>query len=258
MPIDNDIYNRMPDAWWDENGFLNILQTGLNRARFGYFQELMVGRLGIDPVGKRVLDLGCGGGLLAEEFARLGCCVVGIDPAVPSLATARDHAGLTGLEIDYCSGVGEGLPFTDETFDIVYCCDTLEHVRDLDRVISETARVLKKNGIYFYDTINRTIRSRLIAIGLLQEWRWSSQFPSGLHDWKMFIKPQELHEAMARHGLESRELVGLSPGAGPIELLRAILKRKRGEISFAELGRRMKMRASKDISMSYMGYGVRV
>src|SRR5438876_9377563 len=180
MPVDNEIYNRMADAWWDENGFLNLLRTGMNRGRFGYFRDVLTNRLKIDPRGKSALDIGCGGGLLAEEFASLGCMVTGIDPSASSIAAARAHAEQSGLTIDYRIAAGEKIPIESESFDIVYCCDTLEHVNDLEKVISETARVLKAGGIFLYDTINRTLRSRLIVIGLLQEWRWSSVCPSGL------------------------------------------------------------------------------
>jgi len=143
MPVDNEIYNRLSSTWWDEQGFLNILRTAANPGRFGYFREVLLKQVGVDPAGKKALDVGCGGGLLAEEFARLGCQVTGIDPSEPSLATARAHARQSGLDIEYRVGVGEALPFADEAFDLVYCCDVLEHVNDLAQVLAEISRVLR-------------------------------------------------------------------------------------------------------------------
>src|SRR5512141_1101674 len=191
MPVDNAVYNRMAASWWDESGFLHAL-AALNPARFGYMRRVLIEELRLAPVGLQVLDIGCGGGLLAEEFARLGCTVMGVDPSEESLVATRTHAAPQGLPIEYQRALGEALPFPDESFDIVYCCDVLEHVSDLRQVIAETARVLKPGGTYLYDTINRTLQSRLIVIKLLQEWRWTALMPPRLHDWKMFIRPSEL------------------------------------------------------------------
>jgi len=149
-------------------------------------------RLQIDPRGVTALDIGCGGGFLAEEFARLGCNVTGIDPSAPTLETACAHAHRSGLDIDYRVGVGEELPVDDAGFGLAYCCDVLEHVDDLDRVIAETSRALKPGGIYLFDTVNRTWLSKLVAIKLMQDWKPTRVFDSTLHDWNRFIKPKEL------------------------------------------------------------------
>src|SRR5258707_1176173 len=92
MPVDHHLYHRQGDLWWDERSPFSLLRTALNPARFGYFRQVLLERLRLDPAGLLALDIGCGGGLLAEEFARLGCHVTGIDPSAPSLATARLHA----------------------------------------------------------------------------------------------------------------------------------------------------------------------
>jgi 2-polyprenyl-6-hydroxyphenyl methylase / 3-demethylubiquinone-9 3-methyltransferase len=257
MPVDNQLYDRLADTWWSENSVLAMLRVGLNPARFGYMREVIVDRLGIDPRGVATLDVGSGGGLLAEEFAHLGCRVTGIDPSEESVEAARAHARESGLEIEYVSGVGEDLPFDDGAFGIVYCCDVLEHVDDLDRVISESARVLRPGGLYLYDTLNRTARSKLIAIKLMQEWRATAFMEPDLHDWKMFIKPVELEAVLARHGLENRDLAGISPGRNPVALIREMRRRVRGEISYADLGRRIAMRKSRDTSVIYAGYALK-
>lgn len=253
MPVDNSVYDRMAGSWWDESGFLHAL-AALNPARFGYMRRVLIEELRLAPVGLQVLDIGCGGGLLAEEFARLGCAVMGVDPSEESLVAARTHAATQGLTIGYQCALGEALPFADASFDIVYCCDVLEHVTDLHRVITETARVLRPGGTYLYDTINRTPQSRLIVIKLLQEWRWTALMPPRLHDWNMFIRPAELRRELEHHGLVPGGLTGLKPRAKPLRLIRALRRRKRGLLSYAEAVREMDLGESPDTSVSYIGY----
>ncbi len=257
MPIDHDYYTRSADTWWDESRPLSMLLTGLNPGRFGYFRDVLTRHLQIDPRGMTALDIGCGGGFLAEEFARLGCRVMGVDPSVPTLETARVHARRSGLEIDYRAGVGEHLPVGDAAFDLGYCCDVLEHVDDLDRVVAETARVLKPGGVYLFDTINRTWLSKLVVITLMQEWKPTRVFDTTLHDWDRFIKPEELQLLLTRQGLYLQEVVGLWPGGNPITMLRAFVGVKRGAMTYGSLGRTLKARAGTSSHISYMGYAVK-
>jgi 2-polyprenyl-6-hydroxyphenyl methylase/3-demethylubiquinone-9 3-methyltransferase len=253
MPVDNQLYDAMADTWWDESGFFHVLRA-LNPARFGYMRRVILEELGIDPRGKKTLDVGCGGGLLAEELARLGCDVTGIDPSEKSLETARAHARTAGLDIEYRQGTGERIPFPDGAFDVVYCCDVLEHVADLGKVVSEISRVLKPGGVFLYDTINRTLKSKLVMIKLFQEWSWSSFMPPNLHDWRMFIKPDELIALMAANHLENRGLTGLAPAANPIRAIRVLRARKRGEISYFEATTRLGIEESRDKAVLYAGY----
>lgn len=254
MVIDNDVYNRLAGTWWDENEMLGVLRNVLTPPRFGYFRDVLR-RLGVEPQGAPTLDIGCGGGFLAEEFARIGCRVVGIDPSGPSLETARRHAAAEGLEIDYREGRGEALPLASRSFRIAYCCDVLEHVGDVGAVIGEVARVLVPGGIFFFDTINRTLRSKLLYIKLFQKWSWTSFMPPNLHDWDMFIKPREIEAHLRAHGLESREIVGISSESrNALALIRTLRRRKLGRIGFAEFSRDVRLQASKDTSVSYMGY----
>jgi 2-polyprenyl-6-hydroxyphenyl methylase / 3-demethylubiquinone-9 3-methyltransferase len=253
MSVDNTVYDRMADGWWDEGGFLHTL-AALTPARFGYMRRVLIEELRLAPEGLQALDIGCGGGLLAEEFARLGFTVIGVDPSGESLAAARTHAVGQGLAIEYQCATGEALPFADESFDIAYCCDVLEHVNDLRRVIAETARVLRPGGTYLYDTINRTRRSRLVMIKLLQEWRWTALMPPRLHDWNMFIRPAELERELVQHGLVPGGLTGLKSRASPLRLIRALRRRKRGLLSYAAAVREMDLGESRDISVSYIGY----
>ena len=214
MGIDNDLYDRLSDSWWDEDGVLNLLRVAMNPPRFGYFSEVLSSVLHADPHGKTALDVGCGGGLLAEEFAALGCTVTGLDPSLASLKAAGTHAEKQKLDISYLAALGERIPFENASFDIVYCCDVLEHVTDLDKVISEIARVLKPDGVFFFDTLNRTLKSRLVAIKLWQDWKWTRFMPRNLHVWEMFIKPRELSDIMRSCGMATGEVVGIAPQAG--------------------------------------------
>jgi 2-polyprenyl-6-hydroxyphenyl methylase/3-demethylubiquinone-9 3-methyltransferase len=251
--VDNALYDRLADSWWDEAGFLHSL-AALNPARFGYMRRVLVEELRVSPLGLRVLDIGCGGGLLAEEFARLGCLVTGVDPSAESLAAARKHGMSQGLAIRYLCARGEALPFADASFDAAYCCDVLEHVNDLSLVIAETARVLRPRGTYFFDTINRTFLSWLIMIKLLQEWGWSALMPPRLHDWHRFIRPAELGRELTRQGLVSGGMTGIRPRANVFRQLLALRRRKRGFISYAAAFREMDIAESPELLVSYIGF----
>lgn len=253
MAVDNEIYNQPGDIWWDERQPLHAIRTSLNPARISYFTGVFTS-LGIDPAGRTAVDVGCGGGLLAEEMARLGMEVIGVDPSPASIATARAHASGAGLAIDYRLGCGEELPLADGCADIVYCVDGLEHVRDLDAVIGETARVLKPGGLYLFDTINRTRLSKLVMIKLSQDWPATAWMPASLHDWDQFLTPDELRAALARHGLDCHDLTGMAPGVAPPALFRLLRKLKKGRFSYAEFGRRAQFVLTADTRVSYLGH----
>lgn len=256
VSIDNDIYNRLGDSWWDEDNPLNMLRGSFTSGRFTYFREVLA-RLGRDPRGLRVLDIGCGGGFMAEEFARLGCQVVGVDPSLVSIRTAQQHAAAADLRVDYLVASGERLPAKDSTFDVAYCCDVLEHVSDLDLVISETARVLKQDGLYFFDTINRTRTSKLLVIKLMQEWRPTRIIDTTLHVWDMFITPNELALVLRLHALRLDEITGLGARTNKLRILWSFAQAKRGRLSYGELSRRMNIGQVRPTDISYMGFATR-
>ncbi len=258
MPtINNQIYDDVHATWWEEDGFMALLRTSVNPPRFDYFHNVMVNDLSLNPEAVEVLDVGCGGGLLSEPFAALGCHVTGIDRSAPTLMAARVHAEKSGLGIRYLEASAESLPFAAQTFDVVVCCDVLEHVDDLEKVIGEISRVLKPGGVFFFDTINRTLRSKLVAIKLAQDWRMTRLIPQDVHVWEKFIQPDELITLMQKLSLSKCELAGLSPAINPITALNGLVQNKLGKMSFAELGTKLKLKRSNDLSISYMGYALR-
>src|SRR5580658_5693626 len=255
--INNALYNEQGDIWWAEDQCLHLLKSSVNPARVGYFRRLLNEVLQVDCNDTPALDVGCGGGIPAEEFAGMGFHVVGIDPSEPSLATARQHAQTMGLVIDYQQGTGESIPYADNTFPVVYCCDVLEHVRDLPKVINEIYRVTEPGGYFFFDTLNRTFISKLVAIKIWQEWKSTAFMPPRVHEWKMFIRPEELKEALTQSGFELKEFRGTSPNVSVPKMIRLLRKRARSKIGYKELGQQFRLVESDDLNVLYMGYAVK-
>jgi 2-polyprenyl-6-hydroxyphenyl methylase/3-demethylubiquinone-9 3-methyltransferase len=255
VPVDNELYDRLAATWWDEDAWLHLLRTSLNPARLDYLRDAVAAH-GLDPSQSTALDVGCGGGLMAEDVARMGFRVTGVDPSAGSLEVAREHARQSGLEIEYVEGVGEALPFEDASFDLVYCCDVLEHVDDVPAVLAESRRVLRPGGLFVYDTINRTPVSKLVVIKAFQEWDSTRLVDPGLHDHAMFIKPRELEAMLQRAGFSPQGTEGMKPKGNPISLLRLMRARRRGEVSMSEFARRAPFRRSRDRSASYLGKAV--
>jgi 2-polyprenyl-6-hydroxyphenyl methylase/3-demethylubiquinone-9 3-methyltransferase len=255
--VDNDVYDRLGGSWWDETSLLNVLHGSVTPGRFAYFRAVLDRQFGTGLSGLRVLDIGCGGGFLAEEFAALGCRVTGVDPSAASIGAARSHAVGRGLRIDYRVGAGEELPAPDAAFGVACCCDVLEHVSDVDRVISETARVLEPGGLYLFDTINRTRTSKLVAIKAAQQWRLTRLTDVAFHDWDMFIKPAELAAILERHGLAPGETTGLGARATPLAVLRSLASARLGRITYGELSRRLDVGQVSSTAVSYMGFATK-
>lgn len=257
MPIDNELYDREGETWWDEDNPLNMLHGSITPGRFGYFQKVLTERLRWDPRELQALDVGCGGGFLSEEFAKLGCHVVGVDPSSVSIETARRHAAANCLDVDYRVGFGEELPVPDGAFDVVYCCDVLEHVSDLAVVAAEISRALKPDGAFFFDTVNRTLTSKILGIKVMQEWRLTRVFDTAVHEWDMFIKPEELTRVLAGVDLRVDDLVGLGFRASKPMAVLDFVRAQRGRLSYGELSRRLDAGPVRSKSMSYMGFATK-
>ncbi|SFF72535.1 bifunctional 2-polyprenyl-6-hydroxyphenol methylase/3-demethylubiquinol 3-O-methyltransferase UbiG [Roseobacter denitrificans] len=189
---DLTIYDDVAAQWWsDDIRWVRTLKA-MVPGRLAFFDRK------IDWRDKRVLDLGCAGGFMAEALCERGAIVTGIDPAAQAIDAAREHAELDGHDIRYDVGKGETLPYADDSFDAVVCVDVLEHVEDLDLVLSEVARTLVPGGMFFFDTINRNPLARFATITMAEDIL--RLLPKGTHDPDMFIKPGELHAALGRAG----------------------------------------------------------
>jgi 2-polyprenyl-6-hydroxyphenyl methylase/3-demethylubiquinone-9 3-methyltransferase len=250
------MYNELANSWWDENGTLHLLKAMVNPWRVPYFVEALRKHFGTELGHIRLLDVGCGGGVLAEEFVKLGCQVTGIDIAEESIKVARAHSQTEGLSIEYKIESAEQLSFDNESFEVVSCCDTLEHIPEWEKVIAEVTRVLKSGGLFLFDTINRTSKSKSTFVFGLQEWSYTKLFPRETHIWEMFITPAELTAALEAHGLRMGDLRGGEIAASPLATLREVRRHKRGKINVAELGRRLELKLSDDLSLNYLGYAI--
>lgn len=254
--INNDIYNQQGDRWWQPDFSLNLIKTLYNPFRVGYSKKI-IDLLKIIPEGKSALEVGCGGGILTEEIACMGFLTTGIDPSLQSITTASEHAIESRLKINYMNGTGETLPFPDRIYDIVFCCDVLEHVQDLPKVISEISRVLKPGGVFIYDTFNRTFLSKLVAIKVLQDWKRWAIMPPHLHEWKMFIKPEEMKLLLSQNHLGWKEHIGVMPNISVLKIWRYLHLRAKGHLNYEEFGKKFRMTVSPLTNVMYMGYAIK-
>ena len=254
--IDNDIYDKEGDRWWQPDFSLNLIRALYNPFRVEYTKKI-VERFIINPEEKSVLEVGCGGGILTEEIARMGFITYGIDPAEKSLNNAIRHAKDNDLKIEYRKGTGENLPFRSNSFDVVLCCDVLEHVRDLPKVISEVSRVLKNGGVFIYDTFNRTYFSKISIIKILQEWKRWAIMPPNIHIWEMFIKPGELIYLLKENQLEWKEHHGIRPNISYLKMLLYLHQRAAGKLTYEEFGRKFRMVESRSTQIIYIGHAVK-
>lgn len=196
---DLGIYDREAAHWWRAVGPFATLRH-LNPPRMRFFDRFVTSWTGL-----RVLDLGCGGGLTAEVLAARGAQVIGVDRSLPSLRTARQHAGMA-MGIGYAGGDAGALALADHCVDVVVCVDVLEHVPSVPRVLAECARVLKPGGWLLFDTINRTWLARAVVVWLLE--RVVRTIPLGTHDWRMFITPAEMRAHLDDAGFTDLTLRG--------------------------------------------------
>jgi 2-polyprenyl-6-hydroxyphenyl methylase/3-demethylubiquinone-9 3-methyltransferase len=255
--INNGIYETDGARWWDEDNSFFTLRQSVNPVRVSYSRKRLLGGNGSGFLGKKALEVGCGGGLLTEEIAKMGFVATGIDPAEASIRTAREHARASGLGIQYDHGSGEELPYPDNAFDAVFCCDVLEHVKDVNSVISEISRVLKPGGSFIFDTFNRTFISKVVVIKLWQDWkRWAFMEPNA-HVWDMFIKPAEMEKMLERNELEPKHISGTKPNIPLLTLLGNLRKRAAGQWTFREFGDSFHLVEDRDVNIMYLGHAVK-
>ncbi|MGZ8409022.1 MAG: bifunctional 2-polyprenyl-6-hydroxyphenol methylase/3-demethylubiquinol 3-O-methyltransferase UbiG [Hyphomicrobium sp.] len=201
------------DAWWDPYGEFRPLHR-LNPTRIAYIRNRIAEHFGRDPLaprpldGLRILDVGCGGGLVTEPMARLGASVTGIDADGNGVRVAEAHAQKSGLKITYRKAVPEDLSGTEEPpFDAVVSMEVVEHVSDPRAFLAVCADLLRPGGILILATLNRTLKSLALAkIGAEYILRW---LPAGTHDWRKFVRPSELAAGLRRCGLQVEDLTGM-------------------------------------------------
>jgi 2-polyprenyl-6-hydroxyphenyl methylase/3-demethylubiquinone-9 3-methyltransferase len=198
--------------WWNPRGKMAPLHK-FNPVRLGYIRDIACKRFGRDPKrldclkGLRMLDIGCGGGLLSEPLARLGADMMGADPAEANIEAARLHAAESALAIDYRATTAEALADAGERFEIVLAMEVVEHVADVNLFVELTGAMVKPGGLMIAATLNRTLKSFALAIvGAEYVLRW---LPRGTHQWDKFVTPNELEAALARHGLAAIEDTGV-------------------------------------------------
>lgn len=197
-------FEAMAAEWWDPNGKFKPLHM-LNPCRLDYITSQIAAEFDRDLTGQapfaglRILDIGCGGGLLAEPMARLGADVVGADAAERNIPVAQVHAEQSGLTIDYRHTTAEDMAAAGEQFDVVLNMEVVEHVADPLGYLTACQQLLKPGGLHICSTLNRNPKSYMMAIiGAEHVMRW---LPKGTHEWSKFITPDELFELMSNAGL---------------------------------------------------------
>jgi 2-polyprenyl-6-hydroxyphenyl methylase/3-demethylubiquinone-9 3-methyltransferase len=198
-------FSALASDWWNPRGKMAPLHK-FNPVRIGYVRDQAALRFARDVKrldslkGIRMLDIGCGGGLLSEPLARLGAEMVGVDPSEKNIEAAQQHAGQSGLAIDYRCTTAEALAEAGERFDIVLAMEVVEHVTDVPLFVGSCASMVKPGGLMIAATLNRTLKSFALAIvGAEYILRW---LPAGTHRWDKFVTPNELEIAMEQGGLQ--------------------------------------------------------
>ncbi len=204
-------FSKLAGEWWDPNGKFAPLHK-FNPIRIHFIREKLVSHFNLNPKSEKplkninVLDLGCGGGLLAEPIKRLGANITAVDASKKNIEVAKLHAKQMNLKINYINCLPENLKIKKK-FDVILNMEIVEHVSSVDYFIHNCSNKIKKNGIMFVATINKTLNSYLKAIiGAEYILRW---LPIGTHDWDNFLEPEKLKVIAKNNGFKNRDLVGV-------------------------------------------------
>jgi 2-polyprenyl-6-hydroxyphenyl methylase/3-demethylubiquinone-9 3-methyltransferase len=207
-----DRFARIASEWWDPNGKFRPLHK-IGPARLSFIVDHLAAHFALPPSGLRrlsglkLLDIGCGGGLISEPLARLGAEVAGIDPASENIETARRHATGSGLTINYREALVEDLAAENAKFDAVLCLEVVEHVPDVPAFLKICSDLVRPGGLMIVSTLNRTLKAYFLAIiGAEYILRW---LPVGTHQWERFVTPDELRGHLTSAGLAEPSLRGL-------------------------------------------------
>lgn len=207
-----DRFSAMAAEWWNPRGKFKPLHK-FNPVRLEYIKEKVCENFDRDTndpkalKGLRVLDIGCGGGLLSEPMARMGADVLGADASETNIEVAKIHAKQSGLDIDYRAVTSESLEADGENFDIILNMEVVEHVADVDLFMSSCARMVKPNGLMFVATINRTFKARALALFMAEDvLRW---LPKGTHQYEKLVRPEEIEAPVNSEGMEIIDQTGV-------------------------------------------------
>ena len=204
-------FSKMAAEWWDPSGKFKPLHK-FNPIRIQYIKENIISNFKLKikkkPLDKiNILDIGCGGGLLSEPMTRLGANVTGIDASSKNINIAKLHAKKNKLKINYLCSSPEKLKIKKK-FDVILNMEIIEHVEDINFFINSCSKLLKKNGLMFVATLNKTLKSYMFAIiGAEYVLRW---LPIGTHDWEKFVKPEELKKILIKNNLKLEKLDGMN------------------------------------------------
>ena len=196
------VFDNLSDEWWDENGSFKALHS-FNLIRLEYLKK---NNLKKSFNGLSVLDIGCGGGILCEPLSRLGAEVTGIDSNEKAINVAKEHAKMKNLKINYING--ELSEVAKYSFDIITCMEVLEHVENVNQIISISNDILREDGIFFGSTINKTLCSFLFAIFFAENVL--QIVPRGTHEWQKFLKPNYVKTQFLNNGFNNFEVQGVN------------------------------------------------
>ena len=206
-----DKFSKMADEWWDSEGKFKPLHK-FNPTRIKYIKENIINNFKLKNKSKplsgiSILDIGCGGGLLSEPMSRMGANVTGIDASDKNIKIAKLHSKKNKLKINYLCSSPEKLKVTKK-FDVILNMEIVEHVEDIDFFLKSCSKLLKKNGLMFVATINKTLKSYIFAIvGAEYVLRW---LPIGTHEWEKFVKPEDLKKILKKYDLSLNKLEGMN------------------------------------------------
>ena len=205
-------FSKIAEEWWDPNGKFKPLHK-FNPIRISYIKENIINTFNLknrkdNPLSEiKILDVGCGGGLLSEPLSRLGAEVFGIDASDKNIKIAKLHAKKNNLNIKYFCSSPEKFKIKNE-FDVILNMEIIEHVEDVDFFLKSCSKLLKKDGIMFVATLNKTLKSYLFAIiGAEYVLKW---LPIGTHEWEKFVKPEDLNKILIKYGLYPNRIDGMS------------------------------------------------
>jgi len=210
--IEIEKFSKIAKDWWDVRGKFRPLHL-FNPTRIEFIKEKLVSHFKLDPNDVKpleklkILDIGCGGGILAEPLNRLGATITGIDASSDNIEIAKFHSKEMNLNIEYIHAAPENLDLKNNTYDVLLCMEVVEHILNVNLFMQNCSKLIKRNGIMFVSTISKNLKSYIFAIlGAEYILRW---LPIGTHDWDKFLTPQDLKIIASKNNFLIDEIVGM-------------------------------------------------